>query len=762
MAKIIFEADDNRKGIIDKLFAKNQQKVQAGDKIVNVITQNKVYEIKTPEAGEVQNLIAYENKVINSGDVLLEIVPLEPALNDQKYETSQDYNTSSFLGSSRYNAANNPSIDIKKSETEIFREELIETLLAREVTGENPKNDFEPTIELNSEGTTPQQEKQNLFQDNVSTTSFLLKDKVENVIENIPNENNIETLKKDLGQLKDNLTTVKDDLETINIQEEIIEDIAHLERDLALSAEMKEKTQNYDEISNTLIHRMYTDIQEELNQESNEKELILDDDNPETIYFSEDLTLEELGEDIALSASNIDEMKTDSKLGHDVLRVTDVVSTKQHDNGPSESHPHHSESVVHHREPKPHAESHTMSTIHHKEVKHDEPVKTHHSVSDPKTHSSHSESAPDRTEVKGHSAHSETHPVLHSDTSEGLKTHVSHSKPVTHLSSHVDEDASSGSETVSHPKPHAHAGSHSTSTVHHKEVKHDEEVKTHHAASHSKVHSGHSESASHSVETKAHSAGHSKSHVETSEHMPDKAVLDHNGKILQADQIKLNHQAITRAKVIMESRKNIAHSFIDVEVDVSELVSLLSIMREAYLSNELELTLLPFYIKAVYEGLKKFPILNASFISKEHALLLKWFYNIAFSVDIDAGIKMPVLSNLKNESIKEIAVKATKLIEQTINDKLTDKDYQDASFSIVNYGEYGIMRGTFTIPEDNVAGIAMGIIFKKPVVVEKNDITIRDIMIITLGYNEAVIDITEASKFVHYVAYLLSNPGLLL
>lgn len=86
--------------------------------------------------------------------------------------------------------------------------------------------------------------------------------------------------------------------------------------------------------------------------------------------------------------------------------------------------------------------------------------------------------------------------------------------------------------------------------------------------------------------------------------MPDKAVLDHNGKILQADQIKLNHQAITRAKVIMESRKNIAHSFIDVEVDVSELVSLLSIMREAYLSNELELTLLPFYIKAVYEGLK--------------------------------------------------------------------------------------------------------------------------------------------------------------
>ncbi len=669
MAKIIFEADVNRKGIIDKLFVKNQQKVQVGDKIANVITQNKVYEIKTSEDGEVQNLIAYENKVINSGDILLEIVPLEPTLNEQKYETSQIYNTSSFSGASRYNANNNPPGDIKKSETEIFREELIETLLAREVAGENLKSEFEPTVELNPEVSSSQQVSQNLFQDNVSTTSFLLKDKVENVIENIPNENNIETLQKDFGQLKDNLATVKDDLETINIQEEIIEDITHLEQDLALSAEMTERTKNYDEISNTMIHRMYTDIQHELNQESNEKELVLSDDNPETIYFSEDLTLEELGEDIALSASNIDGMNPNSKLAPDVLNKINETIAKSHND-----------------------------------------------------------------------------------------EHVTHVEHPGHLKSHPHHR-----ETVAHPsesKPHS--GVHSEAAGHHKEIKHDEEVKTHHSDNHAKAYSSHSESASIPAEPKPHSVEHSSVHSEASEHIKEKVAPDHSDQKLQTDQVKLNHQAITRAKEIMESRKNIAHSFIDVEVDVSELVSLLSIMREAYSSNGLELTLLPFYIKAVYEGLKKFPILNAAFINKEHALLLKWFYNIAFSVDLDAGVKMPVLYDLKNESIKEIAVKSTKLIEQTINDKLTDKDYQDASFSIVNYGEYGITRGTFTIPADNVAGIAMGIIFKKPVVVEKNDIKIRDIMVITLGYNEAVVDVTEASKFVHYVAYLLSNPGLLL
>ncbi|WP_425380345.1 2-oxo acid dehydrogenase subunit E2 [Spiroplasma endosymbiont of Stenodema calcarata] len=700
MAKIIFEADDNRKGIIDKLFVKNEQKVQAGDKIANVITQNKVYEIKTPEAGEVQNLLAYENKVIKSGDILLEIVPLKPILNEENYDARQIYNTSSFGVSSKYNANNIPSEDSKKTETEIFREELIETLLAREVAGENPTNDFENTIELNWKVSLPKRDWQNIFQDNINTTSILLKDKVENVMENIPNENNLETLKKDLGELKDDLVTVKDDLEKIKIHDELIEELSDLEQDLTLIAEKPEKQQIYDEVSNTMIHRMYKDIQNTLNQESNEQELILNDDNPQTIYFDENLIAEELGEDKALSASNIDALKISSDSKQDVSNGTKATGINTNDNlqrkdvendAGLKAHPSHSHPIENATELKPHYSEHpkSHSDEHHDDTSHAPIVKSH---SDDVTHQ-------------------KEHASSHSDEGKNLASHVSHSKPSGHLKSALNESTSPHPDSEEHPK--------------------------------------------------SHSLEHAKTHSEAAGHAKTKVVRD-SEKNLQTDHVKLNHYAITWAKEIMESRKNIAHNFIDVEVDVSELVSLLSIMREAYLSNELELTLLPFYIKAVYNGLKKFPILNASFINKENAILLKWFYNLAFSVDLDAGVKRPVLYNLQDESIKAIAAKVTTLMEQTINDKLNEKDYREASFSIINYGEYGITRGTFTIPEDNVAAIAMGIIFKKPVVVEKNDITIRDIMVITLGYNEAIIDVSEASKFVHYVAYLLSNPGLLL
>ncbi len=148
MEKIIFEADDNRKGIVDKIFVTNKQVVQNGDKIANIITQNKVYEIKAPITGYVLNLIVYENKVINSVDVLLDLLSFEATLNEQDNNFEQTYNNIYFNGSGKYNVQNRLSIVVKKSEKEIFLEELIETLLALKLSSENTQYDFEDSIEI--------------------------------------------------------------------------------------------------------------------------------------------------------------------------------------------------------------------------------------------------------------------------------------------------------------------------------------------------------------------------------------------------------------------------------------------------------------------------------------------------------------------------------------------------------------------------------------------------------------------------------------
>ncbi|WP_338992102.1 hypothetical protein [Spiroplasma endosymbiont of Seladonia tumulorum] len=315
MAKIIFEADDNRKGIVDKIFVTNKQVVQKGDKLANIITQNKVYEIKAPITGEVLNLIVYENKVINSGDVLLDLLPFEATLNEHDNNFEQPYNTISFNGFGKYNVQNRPPIDVKKSETEIFREELIETLLAREVAGENPQDDFEDSIEIDLPKENIAQDSTPFFSQNNDSKTFPFKDKVKNVLENIPSEENIETLQKDLGDLKEDLAIVKDDLATMTIEEEVIEELENLERDLAFTAEMAARKQVDDKKLDPLHHQPFK--REE--------------------YKQENYTKEELKSNFAQSINNVDDSKMEPIINLEQDKLVENKS-KEHHSEHSKSH----------------------------------------------------------------------------------------------------------------------------------------------------------------------------------------------------------------------------------------------------------------------------------------------------------------------------------------------------------------------------------------------------------------------------------------
>ncbi|AGM24856.1 2-oxo acid dehydrogenase subunit E2 [Spiroplasma chrysopicola] len=582
MGKIFFEADDNRKGIIDNVFVKEGQPVQTGDKLVNVVTQSRVYEIKAPGPGVVTNLSIYENKVINTGDILLELNSQSKHYNH--HDQKNIYNKSNFTNVRFDNNQN------KKTETEIFREELIETLLARKVAGENsdsielteeilePVLTEQPTVPLSQQTGSVQSEVNNntySFGDEIATTSVLLTDEVNNTSQPAADEKDFIS---NMNSLRKNLQEVETATNTVDIQEEIINNlISDVDVDqLSGHSNFKPQQPFQDELSKTFVHRMYTDIQNDLNHESNIEpgKVEIEPTTTEIIYFNEELMEQELDDN-------------------------NIVST---------------------------------------------PTKEDPSALAPEQPSF------DQSEI------------------------------IADLTNNVEE--------------------------------------------------------------------------------PRDISQENNDNI--SSEATLSAHAYRRVERLLKNHNKTAQTFLDIEVDVSELVSLLTIMREAYLQQNIELTLLPFFVKAVHSGLKKFPLLNASFNLATQSVLFKWIYNIAVSLDNDTTITTPVLFDLKDDTIKEIATKCNALAAKEYDDNSEAFDYENSTFSIFNFGDFGVTRGTLTIPEHHSAAIGMGIIFKKPVVVEKNDIAIRDIMVITLAYNEMIIDITEASKFAHYVAYLLSNPGLLL
>ncbi|AHF61356.1 hypothetical protein P344_05865 [Spiroplasma mirum ATCC 29335] len=609
MVKIIFEADDNRKGIIDKLFVNNDQEVKANDKLTSVVTQNKIYEIKAPMAGIIKNILVYENKVINSGDVLLEIQDADsPHVLNNESSTTQGtygvYNQPSV--NNRYNNERNPyqQNDNKKSETELFREELIETLLSREVASDKSTDEGDTTIELGNENLNQNEMTKMTFENSEppvpsqDLTSELLTD----IINNEEFAAELEAFEFNLDNVKNSLLNVENELNNKASQQEIINNIANL----APEPSVEKKHLLNDQISDTTIHCVYEDIQNELNKESNEQEIIGDTSPAEnlhvdqTIYFDEELDVE------------------DPSINFEPQELAD-----------------------------------------------------------------------------------DLFPTNHSEVLDNTEINQDNNDNTTSIANlNENEDSQHANEIL----------------------------------------------------------------ADVTENAADELPTPPNGEEenSQINVVKLTDESINKQQQIMNSKRNIAHGFIDVEVDVSELVNLLAIMREPYLQQNINLTLMPFYVKAVHDGLKKFPLFNARYDRETNAVVFKWFYNIAVSVDNINTMKMPILHNITDESVKEIAIKLSDLIDRTVNENSRGNEYQDSTFSIVNFGEYGITRGTVTIPESQIASIGMGIIFKKPVVVEKNDIAIRDIMMITLGYDESVINITEASKFIHYVAYLLSNPGLLL
>ncbi|AGM25884.1 hypothetical protein SSYRP_v1c02880 [Spiroplasma syrphidicola EA-1] len=582
MGKIFFEADDNRKGIIDNVFVKEGQLVQKDDKLVNVVTQSRVYEIKAPGPGVVTNLSIYENKVINTGDILLELN--NQASHYNHHDQKNIYNKSNFTNVRFDNNQN------KKTETEIFREELIETLLARKVAGEN-SDSIELTEEiiepvLNEQSTPPITEPVGptppegnnqtfAFGDEITTTSVLLTEEVNNTSQPVAADKDFIS---NMNSLRKNLQNVETATNTVDIQEEIINNlISDVDVDqLSEHSSFKKQQPFRDELSKTFVHRMYSDIQNDLNHESNIEpgQVEIEPTPTEIIYFNEELMEQELEDN-------------------------NIVQTPS----PEEPGPLSSE-----------------------------------------------------------------------------QPSFEQGEIIADLTKNVEE-------------PH--------------DIRQED-----------------------------------------------------NDNI--SSEVKLSPHAYRRVARLLKNPNKNAQTFLDIEVDVTELVNLLTIMREAYLQQNIELTLLPFFVKAVHSGLKKFPLLNASFNLGTQSVIFKWIYNIAVSLDNDTTISTPVLFDLKDDTIKEIATKCNALAVKEYDDNSEAFDYENSTFSIFNFGDFGVTRGTLTIPEHHSAAIGMGIIFKKPVVVEKNDIAIRDIMVITLAYNEMIIDITEASKFAHYVAYLLSNPGLLL
>lgn len=232
-----------------------------------------------------------------------------------------------------------------------------------------------------------------------------------------------------------------------------------------------------------------------------------------------------------------------------------------------------------------------------------------------------------------------------------------------------------------------------------------------------------------------------------------------SGEEFPTERIALTPIRKTIAQAMQRSKNTAAHTLDIGELDCTNLVKFRNSWKERI--NEeygVNLTYMPFFVKAAVAALKKFPYMNASIT--DDVVILKHYYNIGFAADTEAGLVVPNIKHAGSKSIIEIAREMRELSEKARARKLTMEDISGGTFTLTNAGGYGALLSSPVINYPEVGILGIHTIEKRPVV-RNNEIVIRDMMYLALQFDHRLIDGVYAIKFRSEIQRLLESPELL-
>ncbi len=211
------------------------------------------------------------------------------------------------------------------------------------------------------------------------------------------------------------------------------------------------------------------------------------------------------------------------------------------------------------------------------------------------------------------------------------------------------------------------------------------------------------------------------------------------------------------AEAMVRSITEIPHAWSSIEVDVSGLVSLRAKIRTAFQEREgVELTYLPFIMKAVVESLKEHRTLNASWGGDK--IILKNRINLGIAVAASEGLIVPVIHDADRMSIAGLARALGDVAQRARQRKLTLVDVQGGTFTLNNTGALGSTVSQPIINHPQAGIMTTEAIVKRPVV-RDDAIAIRSMMNLCLSFDHRINDGAEASGFLQAVKARLETIG---
>jgi 2-oxoglutarate dehydrogenase E2 component (dihydrolipoamide succinyltransferase) len=193
------------------------------------------------------------------------------------------------------------------------------------------------------------------------------------------------------------------------------------------------------------------------------------------------------------------------------------------------------------------------------------------------------------------------------------------------------------------------------------------------------------------------------------------------------------------------------------EVDMTNVMAMRSQYKDVFEKKHgTKLGFMGFFTKAVVQGLKDIPAVNAEIDGSD--LIFKNYYHIGIAVGTDKGLVVPVVRDCDHKSISDIEKGIADFGRRARDGQLKIDEMQGGTFTITNGGIYGSLMSTpiLNAPQSGILG--MHKIQERPMVVG-GKIEARPMMYLALSYDHRVIDGKEAVTFLVRVKESLEDPA---
>ena len=175
--------------------------------------------------------------------------------------------------------------------------------------------------------------------------------------------------------------------------------------------------------------------------------------------------------------------------------------------------------------------------------------------------------------------------------------------------------------------------------------------------------------------------------------------------------------------------------------------------------HEVKLGFMGFFVIAVVQALKKFPVVNASIDGDD--VVYHGFQDIGVAVSTERGLVVPIIKDADTKSLPEIEKSILSYSEKARTGKLSIEEMQGGTFTISNGGIFGSLLSTPILNAPQTAILGMHAIQDRPVAID-GQVSIRPMMYLAMSYDHRLLDGKEAVTFLVSIKEQLESPERLL